>query len=163
VEPSRARITRRGERPPWARENFEPGNTEALTHGAYSPAAIEKTAEEIWAGMEEQLRQMPGYLEADQILVDEMREVVSQLVQLRKYRAEHGLLDPEGNPRSFVWLEDKLGRRLVDLGKALGLGASERAKVFGAFMAAGRAHSEALAAQQRMRERLVKPRRKRAK
>lgn len=143
----------------WQRPPFEPGNDLAKTHGAYSPAAIEKTAEEIWGDMEEQLRQMPGYLAADQILVDEIREVVAQLVQLRAHRAKVGLLDGEGNPRSFVWLEDKLGRRLVDLGKALGLGASERAKVFGAFMAAGRAHTEALAAQERMRDRLKKPKR----
>ena len=142
------------------RPPFEPGNKLAVTHGAHSAELVEQTAEEIWADMEQQLRLMPGYLEADRILVDELREVVAQLVQLRRYRAEHGLLDASGNPRSFVWLEDKLGRRLVDLGKALGLGASERAKVFGAFMAAGRARAEAEAAQQRMRERLKSRKRK---
>ena len=147
-------------RPP---EPYVEGNKAAVKHGAYSADLVNRTAEEIWVDMEEQLRLMPGYLDADQILVDEMREVVAQLVQLRKYRAEHGLLDAAGNPRSFVWLEDKLGRRLVDLGKALGLGASERAKVFGAFMAAGRAHAEALAAQERLRSKLKPPARKRQK
>ena len=147
----------------WQRPPFEPGNTLAVTHGAYSHDLVNKTADEIWTGMEEQLRQMPGYLDADQILVDEIREVVAQLVQLRAYRREKGILDEAGNPRSFVWLEDKLGRRLVDLGKALGLGASERAKVFGAFMAAGRAQTEALAAQARLREKQAPPKRKRRK
>jgi hypothetical protein len=157
-EPARAK--------PWTPRPAEPyqeGNTAALTHGAYSPSLVTKTAEEIWADMEEQLEQMPGYMAADRILVDELREVVSQLVLLRRHRAEKGVLDEKGDPRSFVWLEDKLGRRLVDLAKALGLGTTERAKVFGAFMAAGRAHAEALAAQQRIRDRLKAPRRKKAK
>ena len=147
----------------WQRPPFEPGNALAVKHGAYSHELVSKTADEIWSGMEAQLRQMPGYLEADQILVDEIREVVAQLVQLRVYRREVGILDAQGNPRSFVWLEDKLGRRLVDLGKALGLGASERAKVFGAFMAAGRAQSEAMAAQQRLRDKHQARQRKKRK
>ena len=155
-------------KPPRARENprppFAPGNQLATQHGAYSPTAIQQTADEIWADMQGQLEEMPGYMAADRILVDELREVVSQLVLLRKHRAEKGVLDEKGDPRSFVWLEDKLGRRLVDLAKALGLGTTERAKVFGAFMAAGRAHAEALAAQERIRGRLKAPaRRKRTK
>ena len=152
-----ARETRRGERPPWAHPNFEPGNKAAIQHGAYSGEVVEQTAEEVWASIEAELQLLPGYLSVDRILIEELREIVSQLVLLRRHRAERGLLDAKGDPRSTWLLEDKLSRRLLDYSKALGLGTAERAKVFGQFMAAGRAHAEALAAQERIRAKLAKP------
>lgn len=142
---------------PWQRPPFEPGNKAGVTHGAYSGDLVEQTAEEVWASIEAQLQELPGYLAVDRILIDELREIVGQLVLLRKHRQEKGLLDEKSNPRTYWPLEDKLSRRLLDYSKALGLGTAERAKVFGQFMAAGRAHAEAMAAQDRMRAKLTKP------
>jgi|SRR5579864_156636 len=130
---------------PWQRPPFEPGNQLAVTHGAYSLDLVNKTAEELWGVVLEMLMALPGWNDADQLVVAEFRITTAQLHQLRTRTKElGGLLDDENRPRPYWPLEDKLARRWLDQAKALGLGAAERAKVFGNLGTAERAHTQAM-------------------
>lgn len=153
-EPVRARDL--ALRPP---QPYEEGNKAAVTHGAYSRDLVNKTADEIWDPIFAQIQTLQGYHDVDQLLVAEFRQTTAQLHQLRKRTTElGGLLDREDKPRPYWVLEDKLARRWLDQAKALGIGAAERAKVFGAMVPALRAHAEALRAQERLRAKAKKPR-----
>ncbi len=141
----------------WQRPPFEAGNKLAVTHGAYSPEVVEATAVLTWPQLFGLIQKVPGYHEVDQLLVNEIRVVHAQLTQLRDRSDQTGgIIDLEGKPRPYMWLEEKLGRRLDNLLGKVGVGTVERAKIFGPLSEFARAQTAAIAAVNRLRDKQVK-------
>jgi hypothetical protein len=136
------------------RPPFEPGNTLAVTHGAYSATEIEKRAEEIWPVLWERIQAAPGFMPVDVILARQLRKVCAAIDLMEQRNDEIGFLTANDEPQKFAWLLEKYYRQQGKLCEDMGIGAAARMKIFGAGMAAGRQHAEALAAQARMRGRL---------
>jgi hypothetical protein len=145
----------------WQRPPFEPGNTLAVTHGAYSATEIEKRAEEIWPVLWERIQAAPGFMPVDVILARQLRKVCAAIDLMESRNDEIGFLTALDEPQKFAWLLEKYYRQQGKLCEQMGIGSTARMKIFGQGMAASRQHAEALAAQARIRASLKKPRGKR--
>jgi hypothetical protein len=109
------------------RPDFEEGNWLALKHGARSARKVAPVAEEI-------VRRLPVVAPwtarpAFAGAVASYSWVEAQLVLLRVYVSEHGVLDSDGEPRGAANYMDKLERRASSLRVELGLGPQSLAKL----------------------------------
>src|SRR4051812_6985953 len=76
--------------------DFEPGNTVAVSHGAYSPRVVEPRARQL---LDELATVAPAWLElVDTAALTAWARTEARCEVLREWCDEHGLLDAEGKP-----------------------------------------------------------------
>jgi hypothetical protein len=98
---------------------YEPGNVEALRHGAWSARSVEPVAVALCSDLAEcaPWTRQPAFRGA----VESWAHAEAQVRLLREYVAEHGALDERGVPRPCMALLDRTETRLVRLRDVLGL------------------------------------------
>jgi hypothetical protein len=98
---------------------FQPGNLDALKHGARSPRILAPIAEQLAGG----LADLAPWTSAAsfQGTVASWSWAEAQAVVLRAYLDEHGLVDDDGQPRPAAGMLERVEARLAGLRAQLGL------------------------------------------
>lgn len=104
---------------------FQPGNQSKLTHGAMTQSIFEPLAEQLAAGIIERRPDLALYPEA----LAGWATAEAQAILLRRYSAEHGLLDDKGEPRGFTKLMTTVEQRAERARATLGLDPTSEAKL----------------------------------
>lgn len=150
---------------PRTRTTAGPGSTLALKHGGYATVALApRTAEilaELEAGAPLQFPIDRLGLQNTAIAQARLEEVNAWFEGLDPKGRKRGAIDSRGRPRAALKLFIALYREVHRGLAAHGATAQSRALMAPGLVASQRYHAEALAAQQRMRERLKSPKRTR--
>ncbi len=86
----------------------QPGNGNALRHGAYSPRTLTPRAQEIAAGLMAAAHTVP----LDQIAAEEIAALIAIVESVDADLAQRGLLNRSGQPRTLLDLRIRLSGRL---------------------------------------------------
>lgn len=103
-----------------------PGNTRSVTHGAHSELLIAPRAAEI----RNRLRELvPAYTPSDDPAVTLLALQLARVERIEAHLDEHGLLDPDGEPRHVNKLWSACTNSAARLCDQLGLTPTSRARL----------------------------------
>jgi hypothetical protein len=102
----------------------QPGNCNALTHGAFSRRTLEPHAREI----ADALLELPYAVPLDRLAAEEIGSVVVLLERIDEELLANGLTDRRGNARSLLELQGRLSGRLERWLKQFGATPAARAQ-----------------------------------